>query len=141
MTEICPSVSTVAMMQAVASCHACQPAIPRNFCKPFSSGPVSFHTACHKTRQNCRPHRSVQTRCQASSSSNMGRRLLTGGATAALAAWIIQSANAKSMKPEEIQRRSREEENAAFDNRQGEVGFTMLSVLYHINCCATYEWL
>lgn len=42
-------------------------------------------------------------------------------ATAAFLTWALRSASAKSMKPGDVQQRSRDEENAAFDNREGEV--------------------
>ena len=42
-------------------------------------------------------------------------------ATAAFLTWALRSASAKSMKPGDVQQRSRDEENAAFENREGEV--------------------
>lgn len=47
--------------------------------------------------------------------------MVGGVATAAFLTWALQSASAKSMKPGEVQKRSREEENAVFQNRDGEV--------------------
>lgn len=47
--------------------------------------------------------------------------MVGGVATAAFLTWALQSASAKSMKPGEVQKRSWEEENAVFENRQGEV--------------------
>lgn len=52
--------------------------------------------------------------------------MVGGVATAALLTWALQSASAKSMKPGEAQKRSREDENAAFENRQGEVTNTLV---------------
>ena len=46
---------------------------------------------------------------------------MSGLATAGILTWVLQSANAKSMKPGEVERRSREEESEIFDNREGEV--------------------
>lgn len=113
------------MLQAVQACQTCQCHRAHTFPKPFSSGATRFQTA-RGNRQHSNTHRAqlVQTRCQASTSSAVGRRVLSGLATAAVLTWVLQSAQAKSMKPGEVERRSREEETAIFENREGEVHHT-----------------
>lgn len=63
----------------------------------------------------------MTTQCVAPNTQSPGRRVLGGVATAAILTWALQSASAKSMKPGEVQKRSKEEEQAIFENREGEV--------------------
>lgn len=63
----------------------------------------------------------MQTCCVAPNTQSIGRRVVGSVAGAAFLTWALQSASAKSMKPGEVEKRSKEEENAVFENRQGEV--------------------
>ena len=75
---------------------------------------------CQHSKRS-RQQTQIHTQCVAPNSQSVGRRVVGGVATAAFLTWALQSASAKSMKPGEVQKRSREEEDAAFENRQGEV--------------------
>lgn len=100
---------------------------------PFSSSQVLAQRAClHSRNFQSNPHRqsSIQTPCAAHDSQGVGRRWVGGVAAAGFLTWALQSASAKSMKPGEVQKRSRDEESAAFENRQGEVlRFSILLML------------
>lgn len=115
------------LMQVTLTRQGGQPCALGSTQKPFSSGATRLHTDGIHTRRHQGVQRGnpVLTRCESPVSSGLGRRIVSGAATAALVTWIIQSAQAKSMKPEEVQRRSREEENAIFENREGEVSHTV----------------
>ena len=92
---------------------------------PFSSSQaVQMQKFCHRLclhSKHTQRQRHVQTQCAAPNTQSIGRRVVGSAATAAFLTWALRSASAKSMKPGEVQKRSREEENAAFENREGEV--------------------
>lgn len=90
---------------------------------PFtSSQAVQTNKFCHKLCPHSKhSHRQIQTQCAAPNTQSIGRRVVGSVATAAFLTWALRSASAKSMKPGEVQKRSRDEENAAFENREGEV--------------------
>ena len=111
--------------------------------RPFSSSHACSQRAClHSTHQrksgshNCR-HSHIQTQCVAPNTQSVGRRVVGSVATAAFLTWALRSASAKSMKPSEVQRRSKEEENAIFENRDGKVCITNIFTTPHklLDCC------
>ncbi len=110
--------------------------------RPFSSSHCSQRACLHSTHQhkssshNCR-HSHMQTQCVAPNSQSVGRRVVGSVATAAFLTWALRSASAKSMKPSEVQRRSKEEENAIFENRDGEVCIMNILTTPHklLACC------
>jgi hypothetical protein len=105
--------------------------------RPFSSSHACSQRAClHSTHQrqstshSCR-HSHIQTQCVAPNTQSVGRRVVGSVATAAFLTWALRSASAKSMKPSEVQRRSKEEENTIFENRDGEVCITNIFTAPH----------
>lgn len=98
--------------------------------KPFtSSQAIQSDKLCHRLCQHSRrPHQQTQfqTQCVAPNTQSVGRRVVGSVATAAFLTWALRSASAKSMKPGDVQQRSRDEDNAVFENREGEVT-TMLN--------------
>lgn len=90
--------------------------------KPFSCRQPSSKLRQLQCRQSASSNRRpVATQCTAPTTQSPGRRVLGGVASAAFLTWALRSASAKSMKPGEVQKRSREEEAAIFENREGEV--------------------
>lgn len=92
---------------------------------PFSSSQaVQTNKFCLKLcphSKHSHRQRHLQTQCAAPNTQSIGRRVVGSIATATFLTWALRSASAKSMKPGEVQKRSRDEENAAFENREGEV--------------------
>ncbi|KAL3162231.1 hypothetical protein ABBQ32_009931 [Trebouxia sp. C0010 RCD-2024] len=114
------------MLQQAGTCsqqlHRGAPVASHTQLTSFKPTPLKYF--CHKPCQHSkRYHRQsqVHTQCAAPNNQSVGRRVVGGVATAAFLTWALQSASAKSMKPGEVQKRSWEEENAVFENRQGEV--------------------
>lgn len=118
------------VVQASATGQRCSTGVLHGSHRPFSSSHACSQRAClHSTHQrksgshNCR-HSHIQTQCVAPNTQSVGRRVVGSVATAAFLTWALRSASAKSMKPSEVQRRSKEEENAIFENRDGKVHHT-----------------
>ena len=105
-------------------CHtsSCRSPTPFTASQAWSNG-SRLHIRQSQHTQVARGQRQMQTHCVAPNSQSIGRRVVGGVATAAFLTWALQSASAKSMKPGQVQKRSREEEDATFENRQGEVSY------------------
>ena len=98
---------------------------------------ASFYSKQCRLSKGSHRLRQIQTCCVAPNTQSFGRRVVGGVAGAAFLTWALQSASAKSMKPGEVEKRSREEENAVFENRQGEVTLSQPenAKLSALNCC------
>ncbi len=124
------------MPQAVVHGHHCQARVSRGSPKPFTSLHTCSHggrlLSRHQRHGSCKSSRqsAFDTQCVAPNTSSVGRRVVGSVATAAFLTWALRSASAKSMKPADVQRRSKEEENAVFENREGEVSSLHTSVTH-----------
>lgn len=115
------------LQQASLSGQRCHTGVSRGSPRPFSFLQTSLPGAYLQTkpqRKSITEHSrqgNLQTKCVAPNTQGVGRRVVGSVATAAFLTWALRSASAKSMKPADVQRRSKEEENAMFENREGEV--------------------
>lgn len=120
----------MSMLQASLSGQRCHTGVSRGSPRPFSFLQTSLPGAYLQTkpqRKSITEHSrqgNLQTKCVAPNTQGVGRRVVGSVATAAFLTWALRSASAKSMKPADVQRRSKEEENAMFENREGEVHHT-----------------